>query len=163
MFSLALLNALAITERPSDARIRLSNILASLTATDFGLVCTYGSRGTEAVTAVVGAEVGCAVFVEVERSSGDGEGCRVGRQTCERDAVSDRGLLLAGDVHYIKGEELAGDMRKSDVEIDRELLESNMSVTAIEGRNNITSPRLIKKAQRRTSAIAPVLLVCGVV
>lgn len=140
MFSLALLNAFAITERPSDARIRLSNILASLTATGFACVCTFGSRGTEAVTTVVGAEVGCAVFVEVERSGGDGKGCRVGRQTCERDAVSDRGLLLAGNVHHIEGEELAGDMRESDVEIDRELLESNMSVTAIEGMNDITSP-----------------------
>lgn len=141
MFSLALLNALAITKRPSDARIRLPNVLASLTATGSVCVCTFGSRGAKAVTTVAGVKVGCGVFVKVEGSGGDGKGCRVRRQTCERDAVGDRGLLLAGDIHHIEGEEFAGDMRESDVEIDGELLESNMSVTAIEGRNNTTSPK----------------------
>lgn len=73
--------------------------------------------------------------MEVERGGGDGLGCRVGRQPGEGDAVSDRGLLLAGDVHNIEGEELAGDVGEGDVEVDGELLESNMLVIAIESKD----------------------------
>lgn len=139
MFSLALLNALAVTERPSDTCIRLPDILTGLTATGLASVCAFGGRGAEAVATVAGVEVGCTVFVEVEGGGGDGDGCRVGRQTCEGDAVSDRGLLLAGYVHHVEGEELAGDMREGNVDVDGELLKSNMSVIAIEGRDKTAS------------------------
>lgn len=139
MFSLALLNALAVTESPSDTCISLSDILTSLTTTGLASICAFGGRGAEAVATVAGVKVGCTLFVEVEGGGGDGGGCRVGCQTCEGDAVSDRGLLLAGDVHHIEGEELAGDMRESDVDVDGELLESNMSVIAIESRNKTAS------------------------
>lgn len=139
MLSLALLNALAVTERPSDTCIRLSDIFTGLTATGLASVCAFGGWGAKAVATVAGVQVGCTVFVEVEGGGGDGDGCRVGRQTCEGDAVSDRGLLLAGYVHYIEGEELAGDVRKSDVDVDGELLERNMSMIAIEGRSKTAS------------------------
>ncbi len=38
------------------------------------------------------------------------------------DPVLDAGLLFAGDVHYVEGEELAGDARKGDIQMDLHLL-----------------------------------------
>lgn len=72
VLSLALLDALALPERPSNTRIRLPDILTSLTATGSGGVWTFGSRGAEAVSAVGGVEVGCSVFMEVEGGGRNG-------------------------------------------------------------------------------------------
>lgn len=54
VFSLALLDALALPEGPSNTRIRLPDILASLAATGSWGIWTFGGRGAEAVTAIAG-------------------------------------------------------------------------------------------------------------
>lgn len=120
VFPLALLDALALPKSPSDARVRLSDVLTGLAAASLG---TFRGRGAKAIAAVAGVKVSRGVVMKIKGGGRDGFGLGKGRQACEGDAVSDGGLLLARDVHHVEGEEFTWDMREGYVEIDGKLLE----------------------------------------
>lgn len=109
VFAFALLDVLAFAEGPADAGVGFANVFAGLAAAGLG-VGFVGGGGAVAVAAVAGVEVGGGVVVEVEGGCGDRPGFGEGGETREGDAVGDGGLLFAGDVHYVEGEELAGDV-----------------------------------------------------
>ena len=118
VLSLALFDILPLPKRPAHARIGFPHFLAGGAAALF--LC--GGRGGRAVAvaAVVGREVGgFLVAVEVQRGDLDGE-TALGRggELDFGETVFYPGLLLAGDVHYVEGEEFAGDAGEGDVEVD---------------------------------------------
>ena len=118
VLALALFDVFTFAERPAGGGVGFAHFLASVAATLF----LHGGRGggAIAVSAVVGGEVGgFFIAVQVQRCDLDGEtALGAGGELDFGEAVFHACLLLAGDVHYVEGEELAGDAGEGDVEMD---------------------------------------------
>jgi hypothetical protein len=113
----ALLDILAPTKSPAHPGVCFPHLVASVAAT--GLLGVGGSRGTVAFTAVGGIQMLGRVVVEFYGLGINDTASLGGRAKANLvDTVCDSVLLLPGDIHDIKGEQLARHSGKGHVEMD---------------------------------------------
>lgn len=117
VLALALLKGLAVAKCPGNLSVRLADFLASVAAA--GLFGIVRGRRSAAVTAVTGIQVLGSVVVQVQRADVDDAAAFTFRTEADLvHAVGDTVLLLAGDVHDIEGQELAGHAGECNIEMN---------------------------------------------
>lgn len=127
VFFLALFHIFTPTERPRNGGVSFAHLFASLTASRF---CrSRWRRRAVAIPTISWVKMDGSIRLGVQVERGKGNGVRpfvAWSKLYFVDPVLDAGLLFARDVHYVEGEELAGDAWKGNIQVDLHFLACKM-------------------------------------